>query len=302
MTLHADFFMTIILRTTARLAVLVSVCGLLTPAFAHISLRQPVADAGTAYRAVLRVAHGCGAFATTAIAVQLPAGFSDVRPEPRAGWTLLRRENQVRWTAESKDAELPSSATGEFIVNGKLPATPGPLWLNVHQVCEQGRVDWSQRPAHGTLTAGLNAPAVLLLVQAPSAVVVEEAWVRPSVSGQQGTGGYMKLTARDSLRLVGASSPVAGVAEVHEMKMDGEVMTMRAVRALDLPAGKTVVLAPGGLHLMLMDLSQPLLTGSSVPLTLVLQDSRGVERRVQTRLLVSPSAPVTAASTDAHKH
>ncbi len=161
----------------------------------------------------------------------------------------------------------------------------------------------------GVLTSAVPALAHLarversqLPVQALSAVVVEEAWVRPSVGGQQGAGGYMKLTARDSLRLVGASSPVAGVAEVHEMKMNGEVMTMRAVKTLDLPAGKTVVLAPGGLHLMLMDLKQPLLAGSSVPLTLLLQDSRGVQRRVQTRLLVSPSAPAPAAFTDVRKH
>ena len=132
--------------------------------------------------------------------------------------------------------------------------------------------------------------AVTAQVQAPAAVQVEQAWVRPSVPGQQGTGGYMKLTAQRSLRLVRVSSPVAGVAEVHEMKMDGEVMTMRPVKALELPAGKTVELKPGGLHLMLMDLKRPLLAGSSVLLTLVLQDSRGVESRVETNLQVSPSA------------
>ena len=132
--------------------------------------------------------------------------------------------------------------------------------------------------------------AVIAQVLAPAAVQVEQAWVRPSVPGQQGTGGYMKLTAQRSLRVVRVSSPVAGVAEVHEMKMDGEVMTMRPVKALELPAGKTVELKPGGLHLMLMDLKQPLLAGGSVPLTLVLQDSRGVESRVTTKLRVSPSA------------
>lgn len=135
-----------------------------------------------------------------------------------------------------------------------------------------------------------------------AAVRVEQAWVRPSVPGQQGTGGYMKLTARERQRLVGASSPVAGVAEIHEMKMDGEIMKMRPVGALELPAGKTVELKPGGLHLMLMDLKQPLAAGTSVPLTLLLKDSRGVESRVETRLLVSPSAPGGDAGHDAHKH
>jgi copper(I)-binding protein len=69
----------------------------------------------------------------------------------------------------------------------------------------------------------------------------------------------MSITAKDGARLVGASSPVAGVAEVHEMKMDGDVMKMRAVEGgLELPAGKTVELKPGGYHVMLMDLKAPL--------------------------------------------
>ena len=105
----------------------------------------------------------------------------------------------------------------------------------------------------------------------------------------------MKLTASESKRLVSASSPLAGVAEIHDVKMDGDVMKMRAVAVLELPAGKTVELKPGGLHLMLMDLKQPLPVGTSVPLTLVLKDSRGVESRVRTRLLVANSAPPPVA-------
>ena len=139
-------------------------------------------------------------------------------------------------------------------------------------------------------------------VKVPALVKVEQAWVRPSVPGQQGTGGYMKLTAREGQRLVGAKSPVAGVAEVHEMKMDGNVMTMRAAGAIDLPAGRTVELRPGGLHLMLMDLKQPLAAGTSVPLTLILKDRRGKESRVETLLLVSPAAPGAGPAAETHKH
>ena len=157
------------------------------------------------------------------------------------------------------------------------------------------------------LLVAIAAPGVLFpaiaQAQASAGVQVDQAWVRPSVAGQQGTGGYMKLTAQKNLRLVRVSSPVAGVAEVHEMKMDGQVMTMRPIKALELPAGKTVELKPGGLHLMLMDLKRPLLAGSSVPLTLVLQDGRGVESRVDTKLRVSLSAAgAGGAPTDMHKH
>ena len=131
---------------------------------------------------------------------------------------------------------------------------------------------------------------------------VEQAWVRPSVAGQQGTGGYMKLTAREGQRLVRASTPLAGAAEIHEMKMDGNTMTMRPVEGLELPAGRTVELKPGGLHLMLLDLKQPLAAGTSVPLTLVLKDRRGVETRIDTRLLVGHSAPGEGPAAGSHKH
>ena len=67
---------------------------------------------------------------------------------------------------------------------------------------------------------------------------VEGAWVRGSVPGQQGTGAFMKHHRPQAMQLVGVATPVAGVAEVHEMKMEGDVMKMRAVPKLDLPAGK----------------------------------------------------------------
>ena len=89
-------------------------------------------------------------------------------------------------------------------------------------------------------------------------VDVQGAWARATVLGQKATGAFMKLTAKDGAKLVGAASPVAGVTEVHEMKMEGDVMRMRAIPGLDLPAGKTVELKPGGYHVMLMDLKAPL--------------------------------------------
>lgn len=125
-------------------------------------------------------------------------------------------------------------------------------------------------------------------------VEVKDAWVRAAVPGQSGTGAFMSLTAKDGAKLVGASSPVAGVAEVHEMKMDNDVMRMRAIPALDLPAGKTVALKPGGYHLMLMELKQALPQGSTVPLTLILRDAKGQESKVELKLPVAASAPGVA--------
>ncbi len=126
-------------------------------------------------------------------------------------------------------------------------------------------------------------------------VDVSNAWVRTAVPGQSGTGAFMTLTAKDGAKLVGVSSPVAGVAEVHEMKMDGDIMRMRAVPVLDLPAGQTVQLKPGGYHVMLMALKQALPKGSSVPLTLTFKDAKGVESRLELKLPVSAAAPGSAA-------
>ena len=132
-------------------------------------------------------------------------------------------------------------------------------------------------------------------------VEVKDAWVRTAVPGQRGTGAFMNITAKEGAKLVGVSSPVAGVAEVHEMKMDNDIMRMRAVPALDLPAGKTVALMPGGYHVMLMELKQALPAGSSVPLTLVFRDSKGAESKVALKLTVGSAAPAADAA-HSHKH
>ena len=132
----------------------------------------------------------------------------------------------------------------------------------------------------------------LALAQTPKPnVVIKDAWVRSTVPGQMGTGAFMRITAKDGAQLVAVSSPAAGVAEVHEMKMQGDVMKMRAVPQLDLPAGKAVELKPGGYHVMLMDLKQPLLKDTKVPMTLTFKDAKGVQSKLELNLPVSAVAP-----------
>lgn len=129
-----------------------------------------------------------------------------------------------------------------------------------------------------------------------AAITVEGAWARASVAGQKATGAFMRLTARESTSLVRVQSPVAGVAEVHEMKMVGDVMKMRAIPALELPAGQTVELRPGGYHLMLMDLKESLGKGANVPVTLVFRDAQGAETTLSLSVPVSLQPPAGAAS------
>jgi copper(I)-binding protein len=136
-----------------------------------------------------------------------------------------------------------------------------------------------------------------------AAVQVEGAWARATVQGQKSTGAFMNLTAKDATRLVGVASPVAGVAEVHEMKMEGDVMKMRGLPSLDLPAGKKVELKQGGgYHIMLMDLKAPLAKDSTIPVTLLFKDAKGVESRLELKLPVGTAAPGAAGAVAEHKH
>ena len=134
-------------------------------------------------------------------------------------------------------------------------------------------------------------------------VKIEDGWARATVQGQKATGAFMKLTAPQATRLVAVSTPVAGVAEVHEMKMNNGVMSMRALPALDLPANQAVELKPGSYHLMLMDLKAPLMKDSSVALTLTFKDAKGVETKQQVSVPVNTGMPQAAGHQHGeHKH
>ena len=134
-------------------------------------------------------------------------------------------------------------------------------------------------------------------------VEVTQAWARATVEGQKATGAFMTLKASSAARLLGASSPVAGVVQIHEMAMEGGVMRMRALPSgLDLPAGKAVELKPGGYHVMLMDLKQPLKAHSKVPLMLQVADAQGKTRALELSVPVQMQAPTGASSAAMHQH
>lgn len=129
--------------------------------------------------------------------------------------------------------------------------------------------------------------ALLFALPAVAQVTVTEPWVRGTVAGQMATGAFMQLKSAKDAKLVEARSPVAGVVEIHEMAMENNVMRMRAVPALDLPAGRSVELKPGGYHVMLMDLKQQMKEGEVVPVTLVIESAGKRE-------VVEVKAPVRA--------
>lgn len=140
------------------------------------------------------------------------------------------------------------------------------------------------------LRSSLAALATLLVaLPAAAQVTVTDPWIRGTVQGQMATGAFMKLQSAKDARLVEAASPVAGVVEIHEMAIENNIMRMRAVKALDLPAGRAVELKPGGYHVMLMDLKQQMKEGEVVPVTLVVETA-GKRETIEVK------APVRAAT------
>ena len=132
-------------------------------------------------------------------------------------------------------------------------------------------------------------------------VTVNEPWVRATVASQKATGAFMQLTSPANTRLVAAKSPVANVVEIHEMTMVGDMMKMRAIASIDLPAGKSVELKPGGYHVMLIDLKDQVKAGDTVPITLVFE---GADKKQQTVEIKAPARPLnaTGGGHSMHKH
>lgn len=138
---------------------------------------------------------------------------------------------------------------------------------------------------------GLVAFVALHSSLALGQVTVSDPWVRATVPQQKATGAFMNISAAQPSRLVEAKSAVASVVELHEMRTENNVMRMRAVAGIELPAGKPVELKPGGYHVMLMDLKQQVKEGETVMITLVVegQDKKreNLEVKAQVRALAA---------------
>jgi copper(I)-binding protein len=158
-----------------------------------------------------------------------------------------------------------------------------------------------------TRLIALTASLVIASHVAAQTVTISNAWVRATVQGQKATGAFMTVTSKENAKLLSASTPVAGIVEIHEMKMDKDVMRMAALpNGLDLPAGKAVDLKPGGYHIMLMDLKLPLNKDVGVPLTLTFQDSNGKKSQQVVQVPVSLQPPMGPGAgmhhSGEHKH
>ncbi|RVT51419.1 copper chaperone PCu(A)C [Rubrivivax albus] len=156
-----------------------------------------------------------------------------------------------------------------------------------------------------TLFAAVSA-ALIFVGSAHAQVTVSDPWVRGTVAQQKASGMFAKITSTAGGKLVAASSPVAGVVEIHEMAMEGTVMRMRELAGgLPLPAGQAVELKPGGYHVMLMDLKQQLKAGETVPVTLVVEGADGKRQTVEVQAPVRPlgaAGGMQGGHMGGHKH
>lgn len=286
-------------------------------AFAHATFVDGSAEQESTVVAALQVPHGCeGGLATTEVQIKLPEGFISAKPQPKAGWELevIKGDYQkayknhgkeiksgpveIRW----KGGNLPDEFYDTFAVQGKISGIEAgqDLSFKVTQLCgDKGKVSWDEVAAAGVDPHSLKSPAPTIRVAAKAAhagghdhsamdmdvvkagsLEVSGGTTKAMLPGQPVGGGYVTIkNAGDSDdKLIGVESSSAGRAEIHEMAMVNDVMKMRKLDdGIVIPAGQTVELKPGGLHMMFFDVKKPFAEGDKVPVTLIFEKAGKVE-------------------------
>lgn len=267
-------------------------------ASAHVTIDNPQAAVGTSFKAVFKIPHGCKESPTTKVIVTIPEGIISVKPMVKPGWNisvtkgdytraydfyhgmkLKEGVKEVVWSGGS----LPNDFYDEFTLIGFVSdafRAGDTIYFPTRQDCPDGHLFWNEVPPEGKSAHDLEAPAPSLRIvagddghahhgaaAANGPLNVEAAWARATPEGTQVAAAYftMKNSGSEADRLVSVATDGAGRTEIHEMFKDGDVMRMRELASgLDVPAGGKVSLAPGGLHLMLLDLKGPLVQGQTV--------------------------------------
>jgi len=132
--------------------------------------------------------------------------------------------------------------------------------------------------------------ALAACAQADNDITISDAWARATAPGQKVAAAYMNLSSKQGAALIRAECDLAGSVEIHSMTMENDVMKMRMLEELALPAGKTVSLAPGGFHLMLFNLKQPLDAGKQAKFTLHFRTDAGKEKSIDITMPIKTSA------------
>lgn len=233
-------------------------------ALAHVTMSPPQAAPSSTYRAVFQVGHGC-----------------DGAPTRTVHGTLSEGVKEIVWSG----GPLPDDQFDEFVVSARITDAIAPE-QDPHSLKE---------PAPGLKIVAATASAASKAVVTAGALRIENPWTRATPGGAKVAGGYLRVVNTGPVpdRLVGATFPNAGSAEVHAMSVEGGVMKMRPLEGgLEIRPGETVELKPGGNHLMFRDLRQGLKEGDIVQGTLVFERAGSVpiEFRVEGMGAQGPSA------------
>lgn len=283
-------------------------------AFAHASLEKSQAAPGS-YKAVLKIPHGCDGKATNLVRIDIPEGYVGVKPMPKAGWTLETKKGDYARKYDLHGEEVTSGVTSvtwsggflpdeffdEFVLSGTLTGVEEGqvLYFKAVQQCGAAEVAWNEEPAEGQNPHSLEHPAPSVTILAAGGdghaghgtavasdavtagdLTIAGGWARAMLPGQPAGGGYLTIANKGQAadKLVAASSPSAGKVEIHTMEIVNDVMVMRPVDGgLEIPAGATVELKPGGLHVMFMAVKEPFKEGGTVPVTLEFEKAGKVE-------------------------
>jgi uncharacterized protein YcnI/copper(I)-binding protein len=311
-------------------------CASSISAHAHATFERAEASPGAPYKGVLRVPHGCNGEATHTVRLKLPDELVSVKPMPKAGWTLTTKsapyaqayEEHGRKMSEGvreivwSGGALQSDHFDEFVFMGRIAPhakAPATIFAPVVQECANGQQRWDQVPAAGQSAHGLKAPAPAIRLVAtaqPAAspaprvytlgsLKIERPWTRATPRSAPVAGGYLKVTNSGAVadRLIGGSFAHAGKVEVHEMSDEGGMMRMRQLTlGLEIPAGQTVELRPGGYHLMFMDLKQGIVAGQGVKGALVFEKAGRIEVEFDAAPLGASAPAAEHQHGHEHKH
>lgn len=270
------------IRTVSRVALAAaSVIAIASPALAHMTFETAQSAPGEEFRGVLVLPHGCDGAPTDTVRVTLPQGFVDVSAEAKDGWTLETpgtdgQVGQIVWSggAVPDDGHETFAFTGTFA--GDLPETD--IVFAVEQMCGDVALGWEPAVSLGDAPAdhGHHGGDTITVGD----LELTAAFARATLPNAPVAGGYVTVTntGQEADRLVSAQSSFSPDVQIHEMAVVNDVMQMRQLpEGLEIPAGETVTLAPGGLHMMFMNISAPFVEGETVPVTLVFEKAGEVE-------------------------
>lgn len=262
------------------------------PALAHVTADPAEAQPGSYFRTALRVPHGCGGQPTTALRVAIPDGIVSAKAQAKPGWQV---QSETRKLAQPVDlghgrkgdsvvgaitwsgGSLPNDLFDEFGLVLKLPDAPGAqIALAVTQHCGDKTIAWDQLAQTGQDPHALERPATLIRIAGEPAATagsirIQQPFARATPAKVGGAFMVLQNGGSAADRLLKAESPIAADVELHTHVKDGDAMRMRQVDGIPVPAGGAAKLEPGGYHVMLIGLKQPLKEGMHFPLTLTFE-------------------------------